>query len=44
MSFGRHYTGKSIFFNKLTKDIDISLDKEERKDANTGTNNDRTSS
>jgi|TARA_R100000808_G_C2142131_1_gene149924 hypothetical protein len=33
-----------VFFNKLTKDIDISLDKEERKDANTGTNNDRTSS
>ena len=33
-----------VFFDKLTRDIDISLDdKEERKDANTGTNNDRTS-
>ncbi len=34
---------EKIFFDKLTKELDKSLDEEERKDANTGTNNDRTS-
>jgi len=34
---------EKVFFDKLTKDINISLDKEERKDADTRTNNDRTS-
>ena len=35
---------EKVVFDKLTRDIDISLDKEERKDANKRTNNDRTSS
>jgi len=35
---------EKVFFDKLTKDLNISLEEEERKDANTGTNNDRTSS
>ena len=35
---------EKVFFDKLTKDFNISLEEEERKDANTGTNNDRTSS
>ena len=34
---------EQVFFDKITKDINISLDKEERKDADTRTNNDRTS-
>ena len=33
---------EKVFFDKLTKDLNISLEEEERKDANTGTNNDRT--
>jgi len=34
---------EQVFFDKLAKDLDKSLEEEERKDANTGTNNDRTS-